>query len=110
MNRLEMQSPPGDGMKTIAGIKFDAAPIGAGLYKLIVARKQEGIVAVGMIPADIVELAGKLIREKVSSLIPADKYTATERAKMIEDADRKICKEVVSAIYRAASDAGKMLV
>ncbi len=97
-------------MSTINGIKFDPAPIGAGLYKLIVARKQDGIVAIGMIPADIVQFAGKLIREKVSSLIPVEKYTPAERAKMIEQADKQICKEVVSAIYQAASDAGKMLV
>ena len=47
------------------GLNVDARAIGAGLYQIICDKGEESIVAFGMIPKWIMDLAEKLIREKI---------------------------------------------
>lgn len=100
----------------INGLLIDEQNIANGLYAIICEQGQDHIVAYGMIPAEIMECLAKLLREKMIALAAAQRrMTAEEFAPyvdeaIIKDMIQKISHEVCIGIYRAAKEAGKMLV
>lgn len=88
----------------IEHVNIDFQSIGAGLYDMMPAKDQS-IVAFGMIPKNWIDLCMKMVREKVESILgpddikrwPADAYSAIEY-------------EISKAIYKRASDLGRMVV
>lgn len=105
------------------GLLIDEKAIGAGIYGLICEAGKEGIVSVGMIPIEFVEMLRKTLRAKLVSINaealgckPADLEGARIGGKPVIDEGKvaelvaEIEKKVVSEIYAAAARAGKMLV
>lgn len=100
------------------GLNVDADAIGAGLYRIIQERGQEAIVAFGMIPADLMDMVRKQLRDKVIEEA-GKKVGATaqelELMGVVDDSKvsrivRDIEHQVCLGIYKAASDAGGMVV
>lgn len=100
----------------VNGLAIDAQAIGIGLYDIICETGQEAIVAFGMIPKEIMDLAERLIREKVVAIWAKQlDCTVDEASPYIDEAKlkatvRPIVHAVSLGIYTAASNAGKMIV
>ena len=101
---------------TINGINANTQAIGEGLYRIICETGQEALVAFGMIPADLIETTTQMLREKVISEAAKQAQCTVEELRSFVDSEkveeivRPIMKEICSAIYAAASHAGKMIV
>ena len=100
----------------INGLKVNTDAIGEGLYRIICQQGQEAIVAFGMLPADIMESLDKMLREKILAESAKQIGCSVREMKLIyderkmQDTVRPIVREVSTAIFRAASHAGKMVV
>ena len=107
----------------INGLKVNTDAIGEGIYRIICQQGQEAIVAFGMIPVEFIEVLEKQLREKIIALA-AKQHEATPPdfesvlnqhhlkvdEKLIKETMAPIVHEVSIAIFRAASNAGKMMV
>jgi hypothetical protein len=92
----------------IHGINVDAQAIANGLYKIICEQGQAAIVAHGMLPKDLMDSLETMVAEKVQAeSLRARLCLSPEEQKRTV---RAIVHEVGVGIYRAASDAGMMLV
>lgn len=100
----------------INNLSVDTEKIGAGLYDIICEKGEEAIVAFGMIPKWIIDLAEKLVREKIikeaALQIPCsvEELAPLIDKSIVDDMTRKIMHEVTLGIYKAASDRGMMIV
>lgn len=100
----------------INGLKVDAAAIGAGLYGIICQAGQSHIVAFGMIPQWVIESTEKLLREKIIGLWAKQLSVSVEEATPFLDEEklkatiRPIVHDVTLGIYRAAKEAGNLVV
>lgn len=99
----------------INGLRVDSANLGRGLYEIICEAGEDHIVAFGMIPKWVIDLFEKQLRAKIIELAAASVKCSVEDVtpyldeKLIEQTMRPIVREVCTAIYAAASDAGKMV-
>ena len=100
----------------INNLNVDTQALANGLYKIICAKGEESIVAFGMIPKWIMDLAEKLIREKIISeaarqvLCTPEQIAPVVDNAVVDNMTRQIIHEICLGIYKAASDADKMLV
>jgi hypothetical protein len=100
----------------INGLAIDAAALGEGFYRMICETGGEALVAFGMLPAPFMELIEKQIRAKVISEAAKQVCCTPEEIapvldeKRVKETTREIMREVCSAIYTAASNAGRMVV
>ncbi len=110
----------------VNGLVIDEKAIGEGLYELIVAKGDEALVGFGMIPNYVPETLRPMIREKILALkakeLGCPDAAALERAianigdvigldePKLKTMIAEIEKACMSAIYAAASKAGKMVV
>ena len=102
----------------INGLVIDTDKLGAGLYGIICEMNEEHIVAHGMIPNAIIQMAERLLREKVLALslaqLECSEAEALSCLKVDEDKMNAtiapIMREVSVAIFRTAKAADKMLV
>ncbi|MEK6794090.1 MAG: hypothetical protein AABZ39_04895 [Spirochaetota bacterium] len=98
------------------GLVIDTEAIGKGMYNLIEERGQDAIVAFGMLPAEVMEMLERLIREKVINTaagqygLQSDEIELYVDEKKIKEIVNDITHQVCVEIYRAASAAGKMMV
>lgn len=83
------------------GLNVESQKIADGLYEIICDKGEEAIVAFGMIPKWIIDMAERMVVEKIAPMVPAEHRDA---------ARRQIIKEISSGIYTAAANRGKMLV
>jgi hypothetical protein len=103
----------------IHGLRIDAQAIGNGIYAMICDHGEEAIVAFGMIPKWAMDTLEKELRDKIThealkqvgitdveSLGPDFKIDDAKLDAII----RPIVHEISIAIYRAAKNAGKMIV
>lgn len=106
--------------QNIQGMTVDVQAMADGLYAIITDRDQAALVAFGMLPADLLDLFEKQLGEKYEA-------TAKEQAKTLFGCDipenlevadqakkkafvRDCLHEVSIGIYKAASNAGMMVV
>lgn len=118
----------------VNGLNVNTEAIGEGLYRIICEKGEEAIVAFGMIPKWIMDLLEKQLREKIIRVVCEQmRFSNTETEHLLEldrlgmlmgkdvaatgfseellqDTMRPIIHEVSVAIYKAASNAGKMCV
>lgn len=100
----------------INGLIVDTQAIADGLYEIICEREEEAIVAFGMIPKWIMDLAEQLIREKIiAENAKRLNLTVEERRpyvdeKLLTETVNSILHEIALGIYTAAKRAGKLLV
>jgi hypothetical protein len=92
----------------INGITMDTRHLAEGLYQIICQQGMQGVVAVGMMPKDIVDLVDQLLREKVKALAAAN--PSTVNLDRFEYTVEELTRAIHSEIYAVASDAGKLLV
>lgn len=101
---------------TINNLKVDADAIGAGFYDIICEKGEEALVAFGMIPKWIIDMAEGMIREKIVREAARqvgctpEELTPIVDKKVVDDMTAKIIKAVCVAIYKTASERGKMIV
>lgn len=92
----------------IRGLKVDAQKIANGIYQMICERGEEALVAFGMLPKPMMDLAERSLNEKITALAKAQNIQVDpKRLKLTVD---PILKEICHGIYAAASAAGKMVV
>ena len=100
----------------INGLIVDTQAIADGLYEIICEREEEAIVAFGMIPKWIMDLAEKLIREKIITEnarrlnLTVEELTPYVDEKLLQETVNPILHEISLGIYTAAKCAGKLLV
>lgn len=107
----------------INGLNVDTAKIGAGLCEIICEKGEDHIVAFGMIPKWVMDLAESAVREKIIAVAceqlsaPTPLFPVTPEdlkpyldERLITDTVRPIMREIATQIYNAASQAGKMVV
>ena len=100
----------------INNLNVDAEKIGAGLYDIICEKGEEAIVAFGMIPKWIIDLAERLIREKIIAIAAEQQQTTPAELapyvdeQSIKETVRAISHEVVLAIFATASKRGALRV
>lgn len=100
----------------INGLQVDADAIGHGMYAMICDKGDDALVAFGMIPQWCIDLMRKPLREKIISEGAKQRgLSADDVAPFVDEAAisktmNAIEHQVVLAIYRAAKDAGKMVV
>ena len=100
----------------INGLNVDSQAIADGLYAIICEQGEEAIVAFGMIPKWIMDLAEQSIREKVVAenarllnlTVEALRPYVDDR--LLSETVRPILHEISLGIYAAAAKAGKLLV
>lgn len=98
------------------GIIVDTKAIANGLYRIITEKGEESLVAFGMIPLWIIELAEKMIREKIIEIKAAQmQVTPDELRPHVDKAAldaivAPIIRQISTDIYGAAKDAGMMIV
>lgn len=100
----------------INGLIVDTQAIADGLYKIICERQEEAIVAFGMIPKWIMDLAEKLIREKIIAEnskrlnLTVEELLPYVDEKLLTETVNPILHEITLGIFTAAKRAGKLLV
>lgn len=100
----------------INNLNVNTEAIANGMYEIICDAGEESLVAFGMIPNWIVELATKQIREKILREAAAQVMCTPEEIAPIVDMvkvdemTRQIVHEISVGIYAAAKRAGKMVV
>jgi hypothetical protein len=104
----------------INGLNVDTETIGAGVYQIICERGEEAIVAFGMIPKWAMDLTEKEVREKIiAEAVRQQRCDSAEEERafrehvseeLLRATVNPIMREIGSAIYTAASKAGKMIV
>ncbi len=100
----------------INGLIVDTETIGAGVYQIIVERGEEALVAFGMIPKWAMDMTEKELREKIIAEAAKQYQCSVEELRpyvseeLLRDTVNPIMREIGSAIYSAASKAGKMIV
>ncbi len=99
----------------INGLNVDTETIGAGVYQIICDRGEEAIVAFGMIPKWAIDITEREVREKIIAEAAKQHQCSVEdfqphvSEQMLRDTVNPIMREIGSAIYSAASKAGKMI-
>jgi hypothetical protein len=83
------------------GLNVESQKIADGLYEIICDKGEEAIVAFGMIPKWIMDMAERMVVEKIAPMVPPEHRDA---------ARRQIIKEISIGIYTAAAKGDKMLV
>ncbi len=100
----------------INGLKVDAQAIGNGFYEIICEQGEEAIVAFGMIPYWIIQMAEKMIREKVIALAAAQLKVSVEDfkpyvdEKLVKETVQPIIHEITLSIFTAAKNKGMLVV
>lgn len=100
----------------IPALKVNAEAIGAGIYRLICENGQANIVAFGMIPKEFMDIAESGVREKLVALAAAQRgLTVAEIRPHLDHAKldhlvADIMREISCGIYKAAANAGGMVV
>ena len=103
-------------IKKMHGLLIDADAIGRGVYEMICDKGEQAIVAFGMIPKWSIDLLHKSLRDKVIAeaaqqvAATPDDLTPYVDDQRVEAIVRDIEHEVCVTIYRAASQAGAMVV
>jgi hypothetical protein len=105
----------------ISGLNVDTKKIGRGMYEIICQMEQEAIVAFGMIPIEINDILEKMLREKMLDIAASQRKMSREEfdelvsviggldERMIKRTIDEVIREIIVEIFRAASEAGKML-
>jgi len=110
------ENPPEISRMKINGLVVDTQAIADGLYDIICEREEEAIVAFGMIPKWIMDLAEKLIREKIVAEnakrlnLTVEELRPYVDEKLRTETVNPILHEISLGIYTAAARAGKLLV
>ncbi len=100
----------------IPGLKLNADAIGQGIYRMICEAGQDQIVAFGMLPKTFMDIAESGVREKLVALAAEQRdLTVAEATPFIDQAKlerlvAEIMREIGCAIYKAATNAGRMVV
>lgn len=102
----------------ISGLNVDVDAIGAGMFRIIEDKGEASIVAFGMIPVWVMDALRPMLCQKIVSESAKQRgITARELRLMglvdeakVGEIAREIEKAVVSAIYKAANQQGKMVV
>lgn len=103
----------------ISGLQVDAQKIAAGIYDMIVDRGEQHLVRFGMLPAPMMELLEKQLREKVIS-VAAERHGVTKQElelmgiefdeKKIQEITRPIIREITLGIYAECQKKDGMIV
>lgn len=102
----------------ISGLNVDVEKIGAGMLRIIEDKGDGAIVAFGMIPVWAADALNRMLRDKIIAESATqlgvtsrelDLMGLVDNAKVAEIA-REIERAVISAIYKAANQQGKMIV
>ena len=100
----------------INGLKVNTQAIGEGLYRIICQQGQEAIVAMGMIPLEFIEGLERQLRVKILDIAAQQNECKVSELqpfvseKLIKETMAPIVHEVTIAIFRAAKNAGKLMV
>ena len=101
----------------INGLDINTEAIGQGLFNLIEDQGDTHILAFGMLPAPLMELVSKQMKQKVLDIV-YEQNGITEPLKEFLPIDHKaldklvadVMREVASAVYKAAAKANVMIV
>lgn len=98
------------------GLNINTAAIADGIYQIICEKGEEALVAFGMLPAPLMEMVERQMREKIIELSAKQHGLSTEDAKKFLSEEKlratvnPIVREISCGVYAAASRAGKMCV
>lgn len=99
----------------INNLNVDADAIGRGLYGIICDKGESALVSFGMIPKWIMDIAEKMVREKIVSeaakqvcCSPEELAPIVDKA-IVDDMTNKIMRQIGTSIYKAASEQGQMI-